>query len=141
MGIFGYIRKVKKIQKNIGSIAIFTPAEIVSGIVNLWEAKQKLTYEEYFYVNIVYETYKMLKNKLTLDCFGFLSVCNELIAHFDLIAPYYKFCGNPQLQIAKFIDREKIEYRCKAKKLLEEKQLFNENWMTLHKEFLEKFYA
>ena len=141
MGIFGYTRKVKRIQKNIGSIAIFTPAEIVSGIVNLWDAKQKLATEEYFYVSVIYETFKKLKDEICLDCFGFLGLCNEIIAHFDLVAPYYKFCGNNQLKLAQFIDGAKLEYRNKAKKLLEDKQLFKEKWMTLHKEFMREFYA
>ena len=71
MGIFGYIHKVNKIQKKIGATAYFTPAEIASGIINLWDAKQKLTQEEYFYVSVIHETYKMIKKELCLDYFGF----------------------------------------------------------------------
>jgi len=141
MGIFGYIHKVNKIQKKIGATAYFTPAEIASGIINLWDAKQKLTQEEYFYVSVIHETYKMIKKELCLDYFGFLGVCNEIIAHFDLVAPYYKYCGNNQLQMARLIDDEKLEYRERARELLDDKLLFREEWMELHKEFMEEFYS
>ena len=141
MGIFGYIHKVNKIQKKIGATAYFTTAEIASGIINLWDAKQKLTQEEYFYVSVIHETYKMIKKELCLDYFAFLGVCNEIIAHFDLVAPYYKYCGNNQLQMARLIDDEKLEYRERARELLDDKLLFREEWMTLHKEFMEEFYS
>ena len=140
MGIFGYIHKVNKIQKRIGATEYFTLAEIAFGIVNLWDAKQKLTPQEYFRVTVIHETYKMINKKLCLDYFGFLGVCNEIIAHFDLVAPYYKYCGNNQLQMARLIDNEKLEYRARAKELFEDKLLFREEWMALHKEFMEKFY-
>ena len=141
MGIFSYIHKVKKIQKKSGATANFTIAEIASAIVNLWDAKQRLTPQEYFYISFIYETYKMMNRKLCLDCLGFLGVCDEIIAHFDLVAPYYKYCGNNKLQAERFIDSEKFEYRNRAKKLLEDKKLFSEEWMTLHKEFMEEFYS
>ena len=141
MGIFGYIHKVNKIQKKIGATAYFTPAEIVSGRINLWDAKQKLTPQEYFYVSVIYETYKMVKKELCLDYFGFLGVCDEIVAHFDLVAPYYKYCGNDQLQIARLLDDKKLEYRIRAAKLLDDELLFREEWMALHKEFMEKFYS
>ena len=66
---------------------------------------------------------------------------NEIIAHFDLVAPYYKYCGNNQLQMARLIDDEKLEYREKARELLDDKLLFREEWMTLHKKFMEEFYS
>lgn len=141
MGIFSYAHKVNKLQKDVGATAFFTPAEIASGIINLREAKQRLSMQEYYYVSVIYETYRTINEKICLDYLGFLGVCNEIIANFDLVAPYYKYCGNDQLQFAKFIDEAKIEYRNKAKELLENKQLFNEAWMNLHKEFVEKFYS
>ena len=141
MGIFGYIHKVNKIQKKIGATAYFTLAEIASGIINLWDAKQKLTPQEYFYVSVIHETYKMIRKELCLDYLGFLGVCNEIIAHFDLVAPYYKYCGNNQLQMARLIDDEKLEYRERARELLDDKLLFKEEWMALHKEFMEEFYS
>lgn len=140
MGIFNYIRKVKKIQKNIGSIAVFTPSEMVFGMVNLLQAKQKLTAQEYFYISVIYEAYRMIKEEVCLDYFGYLGLCSDIVANFDLVAPYYKFCGSNQLQIASFIDAAKMGYRNKAKMLLEEKKLFTEEWSELHDEFMEKFY-
>ena len=141
--IFDYIDKVNKIKENIGATAFFTPAELASGIINLWDAKQNLTQEEYFYVQAFYEMFKMSKKELCLDHFGFLGACNEMIAHFDLIAPYYKFCGNDELQMARLVDDEKLEYRARAKSLLasDDSLLLGKEWMKLHKEFMEKFYS
>lgn len=132
---------MKKIQKKIGYTAFFTPTEIVSAIINLWDAKQKLNSEEYFYVNVIYETYRLLKNEVCLDYFGFLGLCNEIIAHFDLVAPYYKFCGSNNLQMEVFRESLKSPYRKKAIELLNQKLLFRDEWMSLHKEFMEKFYS
>lgn len=35
MGLFGYLHKVKRIQKKFGLTEFFTPAEIVTGIINM----------------------------------------------------------------------------------------------------------
>ena len=137
VNIFQYIHKLEKIQKKPGATAFFTPAEIISGLVNLSEAKQKLSEFEYFYILVVYKVYK----RMCLDYFGFLGLCFDLIAHFDMVAPFYQYCGNDALQLEKSLEDEKSSYRAKAKKLLEEKLIFSKQWMELHEEFLKKFYA
>lgn len=141
MGIFGFIHRAKKIQKNLGYSEKFTVAEIVNAIINLWDAKKQLDSEEYFYVSVLYEIYSRMKTVMQLDYLGYLGVCNEIIAHFDLVAPYYKYCGNNKLVNAYFIDDQKLPYRKVAKKLLEEKKIFKEEWMSLHEEFMEEFYS
>lgn len=141
MGIFGFIHRAKKIQKYLGSTEKFTSAEIVNAIVNLWDAKKRLDAEEYFYVSVIYETYSRIKTEIQLDYLGYLGLSNEIIAHFDLVAPYYKYCGNNKLVNAYFIDNQKLPYRKVAKKLLEEKKLFKEEWMSLHEEFMKEFYS
>ncbi len=141
MGMFSFIRKAKKIQKKLGSAENFTSAEIVSAIINLWDAKKQLSEEEYFFVSVIYEIYSRMKTTILLDYLGFLGLCNDIIAHFDLVAPYYKYCGNNKLKYAYFIDNQKEPYRKKAKILLDEKQLFKDAWMALHEEFMEEFYS
>lgn len=136
-----YFYKVNKISKDKTATAFFTTGEIVYAIVNLHDAKKYLTQEEYYFVSVVFETCKLLDDKLLLNQEGFLGVSNEIMAHFDLIAPYYKFCGDPNMQIVKFIDDDKYEYRQKAKKLLKAGKIFQEEGMTLHKEFLQEFYS
>ena len=141
MSILTYLFRVNKIFKNENATAFFTPSEIVSGIVNLVDAKKVLSQEEYFFVSIVFETYRQIKKKLLLDKSGFMALCNDIIAHLDLIAPYYQFCGDSRNWITMLEEGEKFEYRQRAKKLLKEKAIFKKEWRELHQEFLEKFHT
>ena len=141
MSIFTYLFRVNKIFKNESKAAFFTPREIVSAIVNLLDAKKSLTQDEYFFVSVVFETYRQIKIKLLLSKSGFIGLCNEIIAHFDLIAPYYKFCGDSRMRIMMLEEDEKYEYRKRAKAILKQKAIFKEEWMKLHQEFLEIFHS
>ena len=141
MSIFTYGFRVNKIFKNENETAFFTPSEIVSAIVNLLDAKKTLTRDEYFFVSVVFETYRQIKRKLLLSKSGFIGLCNEIIAHLDLIAPYYKFCGDSRMRIMMLEEDEKYEYRQRAKAILKQKAIFKEEWMNLHQEFLEMFHS
>ena len=141
MSIFTYGFRVNKIFKNESETAFFTPSEIVSAIVNLLDAKKSLTQDEYFFVSVVFETYRQIKRKLLLSKSGFIGLCNEIIAHLDLIAPYYKFCGDSRMRIMMLEEDEKYEYRQRAKAILKQKAIFKEEWMKLHQEFLEIFHS
>ena len=141
MSIFTYGFRVNKIFKNENETAFFTPSEIVSAIVNLLDAKKSLTRDEYFFVSVVFETYRQIKRKLLLSKSGFIGLCNEIIAHLDLIAPYYKFCGDSRMRIMMLEEDEKYEYRQRAKAILRQKAIFKEEWMKLHQEFLETFHS
>lgn len=140
MSIFTYGFRLKKIFKNESATAFFTPSEIVSALVNLLDAKKSLTQEEYFFVSVVFEAHRQIKRKLLLSQSGFLGLCNEIITHLDLIAPYYKFCGDPKMQIMIPEENEKYEYRQRAKVILKQKAVFGKEWMQLHQDFLEKFH-
>lgn len=141
MSIFTYGFRVNKIFKNENETAFFTPSEIVSAIVNLLDAKKSLTRDEYFFVSVVFETYRQMKRKLLLSKSGFIGLCNEIIAHLDLIAPYYKFCGDSRMRIMMLEEDEKYEYRQRAKAILKQKAIFKEEWMKLHQGFLEIFHS
>lgn len=141
MSIFTYGFRVNKIFKNENETAFFTPSEIVSAIVNLLDAKKSLTRDEYFFVSVVFETYRQIKRKLLLSKSGFIGLCNEIIAHLDLIAPYYKFCGDSRMRIMMLEEDEKYKYRQRAKAILKQKAIFKEEWMNLHQEFLEMFHS
>ena len=139
MGFFTYYTKVKKISKSLTATAYFTPSEIVSAIVNLLEAKKNLTPKEYFYVSVVFDKFNNSKNKLLLNQESFLDLCNDIIAHFDLIAPYYMFCGNQNLQVEQQTEIYKVRYRQQAKILLNDGKIFQEEWIQLHQKFIEEF--
>ena len=141
MGIFTFGFKVNKIFKKENATAFFTPCEIVFSIVNLMDAQKCLSRDEYFFVSVVFETYRQIKRKLILSKNGFLGLTNDIIAHLDLIAPYCKFCGNPRMKILTLTESAKSKYRQRAKEILERKDIFKEDWMKLHQEFLEEFHA
>ena len=141
MSIFTYGFRVNKIFKNENETAFFTPSEIVSSIVNLLDAKRSLTPDEYFFVSVVFETFRLIKKKVLLSKSGFVGLCSEIIAHLDLIAPYYKFCGDSRMKIMMLEEDEKYEYRQRAKAILKRKAIFREEWMKLHQEFLETFHS
>lgn len=93
-----------------------------------------------FFVSVVFETYRQMNKKTLLSKRGFVGLCNEIIAHFDLIAPYYKFCGDSKMRVLMLEEDAKHQYRERAKLILQQKAIFKEGWMKLHQEFLEEFY-
>ncbi len=141
MSIFTYGIRVNKIFSNENATAYFTPSEIVSAIVNLIDAKRCLTSDEYFFVSVIFETYRQNKRKLLLSKIGFMGLCSEIIAHLDLVAPYYKFCGDAKMRIMMLEENEKIAYRQQAKKILYENAIFKDEWMKLHQLFLDEFHS
>lgn len=140
MSIFTYISRVNKIKNDIHATAYFTPKEIVFYMVNLGAAKRTLQQDEYFFVSVVFETYRLMNKKLLLNQDGFIGLTNEIIAHFDLIAPYYKYCGNSSMRLECLLDGVKAEYRQKAKQLLQDNKIFSPEWNNLHDEFCSLFY-
>ena len=66
---------------------------------------------------------------------------NKLVAHFDLVAPYYKFSGNPNLKITALLEGGKADFRRRAKMLLDNYEIFNDKWFELHREFYDVFHA
>lgn len=142
MNFLTYGKRVDKIFKNERATAVFKPCEIVFAIVNLLDAKKALSEEEYFFVSVVFEVFKMAKKKLRLSQSGFVGLCNDMIAHFDLVAPYYQFCGDSKTGIMMMAEEDdKYEYRQRAKALLKRKAIFREEWMELHEEFMERFHS
>ena len=141
MSIFTYIPRVKKILSSRTAMVEFSKSEVVNAIVNLMDAQRNLSYSQYLLVSEVYRKYRSDKRKTYYTQREFLAMCNEIIGHFDLIAPYVIFCGNPKLKFMMITDEEKNEYRLRAMCILLTDALFCDDWMELHKEFTEKFNA
>jgi len=136
-----YITRVNKIFNDPTMKAYFTPKEIVNSIINLIDAKRNLTSEEFSYVYKFFIAYTYYTDELLLSKKDFFDLCNEIIAHFDLIAPYYKFCGDRRMEVMALLDELKEEYRQRAKELLRRPSFPKEEWEQLHKEFLEEFHS
>lgn len=141
MGItYGF--KVNKLVKDKNATACFTAREIVFSVVNLMEAKSSLTREEYYLISLIFEKYSQDKEKRILTQKEFIDLSNEIIGHFDLVAPYYKFGGirnQSVLMYMKFVDNRKSEYRHEAMRILNNSGLFSKEWIKLHKEFVTRF--
>ncbi|MBO5480812.1 MAG: hypothetical protein J6A63_06470 [Clostridia bacterium] len=133
--------KVQRIKNNPGKIECFTVHEIVAGLVNLLEAKENLSSQEYAYVLQIYESYKRTDKEIFLDNMAFFGLSIDIISSFDLVAPYYMFCGQDDTEFMREKEDEKYDYRLRALQLLEKQPNdFKEQWNTLHEEFMYKFY-
>lgn len=142
MPLTTYISRVNKIFNNRGAKEYFSPREIVLAVVNLLDAKRYLGKKEYFFVSVIYRAYGSLTDELYLSKEGFMDLANEIIAHFDLIAPYYKFCGDSRTMLIMALQEDdKYNYRLLAKELLNERAILGEEWMKLHEKFLKKFHS
>lgn len=133
--------KIQRINNEPGRIEYFTVDEIVDGLINLFEAKEKLSPQEYAYVLQFYESYKRCNRELSLDNIAFLGLSIDIISTFDLIAPYYIFCGHEDTEFMQEREYEKHGYRLRALKLLDEQpNNFKVEWESLHEEFMTEFY-
>ena len=142
MNFFSYGNRVNKIFSNEKATAVFRVREIVYAIVNLLDAQKELSKEEYFFVAVAFGAFNRTKKKLRLSRDGFVGLCNDIIAHFDLIAPYYQFCGNPEVgETMRLEECDKYAFRLRARAILRRKELFGEEWMELHEEFMNEFYS
>ncbi len=139
MSIFTYGHRVRKVLFD-GATANFKISEITMATVNLMDAKRCLSAQQYFYVEVVYKTFSSMKKTLSLNKNGFLGFSYNLMAHYDLIGPYYKFCGDKNMTLVALQEPDKLAYRRRAKKLLDMGLIFQEEWMALHQEFLDAFY-
>lgn len=135
-----YKTKIKKIETTDGA-AYFTPAEIVSEVVSLDNARKSLADEEYLCISKIYEAYSKMTREIYLDRYAFLGVCNEIIAHFDLIAPPLMFCKDKRHTAISPERDEKLPYREKARSLIGCEKIFSEEWIALLVAFMNEFYA
>lgn len=138
--MYAYMRKVEDIMNSPSATAYFTPKEIVYGIVNLIDARNALTPEEYELVNRIFNKYSSINKRTLFHHDEFISYTKRMIAEFDLVAPYYKYSGNFDMQFEKMIDFLKADFRTKARKLIDENNIFSVEWKQLCDNFYEIFY-
>ena len=133
--------KIQRIKNEPGRTEEFTLGEIVSGLINLIEAKENLSKWEYETVLLFFKKYQRYDKKYTLDHFGFFKLSMKIIATFDLIAPYYLYSGQEETDFMQERQDEKYEYRWRAKQLLEQPPSnFTEEWNSLRTAFMNEFY-
>ena len=132
---------MNKVLKNKNATAYFSPKEITYTIVNLADAKKNLTPLQYSCVNLMFNMLSKQKGKQLLDAHGFLKLRNIIMAHFDIVAPYYAFCGDSSLAFLKGLEQNKKPYRDKAHELILEMKFGSSDWEELYHEFVDNFYA
>lgn len=139
--------KVMRIKESVGDKAGFGEAEILKSIVDIEKAKQYLSAVDYKRVKRVYDYFDS-HWKLQLSYQGYIDKCFDIVSHFDVIVPYWKFAGNLFPLKVKFVmqDKDKAAYRLKAIKLLDSHTTefspeFVNGWIDLNNEFFQVFYV
>ncbi len=140
--VMQFNNKIENLKKNSNAEAYFTVSEIVSMIVNLLDAKNVLSNLEYNAIYKIYDRFSQQKEKLLLTLDKYMDLCCEIVSHFDLVAPYYLYCGDyTSTPITSVIyDNQKTPYREHAKLLIMQGKLFGSEWQNLFKEFKEMFF-
>ena len=141
MGFFGYFYSVRKVMKDENAKANFSSKDIVMSLVDLMNARKRLSSYEYHYVERIFNFIKCLSRKTPMNRAEFIEIRNVFISHFDLVAPYHKYCGNSGLNLDLSKEREKEIYRDRARDIIDECSVFSNEWFDLQKEFYKLFYA
>ena len=105
MGLFDglkAIKEVKKIKKgNKGNLSI---AQITNLIINLPDAKAKLSSEEFNQIYSLFNELQKCNTKMELNQEGYYSTTVDIITKFDKIAPYEKYSGGNELEYSFMMD-------------------------------------
>ena len=94
MSIFPNLKAVKAIQniKN-GVPQELSKSQIVNLLINLPDAKKKLTNSQFGEIYSLFQVYNSSKEKTVMDMYEYLKVASEIISAFNIIAPYEKYSG------------------------------------------------
>ena len=98
--------KVMRIKNNPSDTAGFGEAEILKEIVDIDKAKEVLSAEDYNCVKQIYDFFDS-HWKLNLTYQEYIDKCFDIVSHFDMIAPYWKFSGNLFPLKVKFLQQDK----------------------------------
>ena len=112
--MFGITKSLKAVRIiKEGGTAELSRAQIIDLIVNMLDAMKKLPKEEYRAVLGVYDYYRKLKTKETMDFERYCEICMEIISDLDEAAPYEIYCGDVDVErsILQEIRREKEKAR------------------------------
>lgn len=101
MGILSDIKAMTDVQRiKSGGTAMLSISQIVSLIINLPDAKKKLSPFEFERVYSLYKEMRKCKTKLPTDFEAYISTAIKIIKEFDKIAPYEKYSGGNELEFS-----------------------------------------
>lgn len=149
--------KAQKLRKKPNIPQMISFGEIAYIRVNMLDAKNNLTAEEYSYIKYLFGLAEQCRRQFPMDMDKFVMASAFVIEIFDLFAPYYKFSGDPQSMFCREqnkLENKKEQYRIKAKELLKKygkdfdpfielvfpREYYSE-WEELFMEFYAGFYA
>lgn len=105
MGLFDGLKAMKEMNKiKKGGKGILSIAQITNLIINLPDAKTRLTNEEFNQVYNLFNELQKCNTKIELDKEGYYNTAVDIITKFDKIAPYEKYGGGNELEYSFLMD-------------------------------------
>lgn len=105
MGLFSNVRAISLVEKiKNGSTENITLAQITNLIINLPDAKNNLTKDQFKAVYKLYNDFQNCNSKIAMDLDGYYYNCVKIIKKFDAIAPYEKYSGGNELEFSFLMD-------------------------------------
>ena len=140
-----YMKRVNSIMNDESAKELFARKEILYAFISLADAKKKLPKRDFIRVEYAFDKLNQIftenNDEILMDQKCFIRETENLIAHFDLIAPYYLFCGNTEsMTLSKYFDGLKKDYRLKAKEIWDYRGFLTPMWNELHDAFMKEYY-
>lgn len=99
MGIISGLQAIKSVQTiKSGGVAKISIAQITNLIVNLPDAKNNLSEDQFSEIYKKYNELQKCKTKMPCDMDGYLKIALQIIQELDSIAPYEKYSGGNELE-------------------------------------------
>lgn len=105
MGLFDGIKGMKEVNKiKKGGKGNLSIAQITNLIINLPDAKAKLSNEEFNQIYNLFHELQKCKTKIEMDKEEYYNTVADIITKFDKIAPYEKYGGGNELEYSFLMD-------------------------------------
>ena len=103
-----------------GGIAKLSISQIVNLLISLFEAMKNLSPQEFAEVYDLFQTMRTCTSKVKMDMNRYLQASIAIIKEFDAIAPYEKYCGRNETEIAELMSHFRGENYAQIRKLKNE---------------------
>ena len=105
MGLFDGFKAMKEVNKiKKGGKGNLSIAQITNLIINLPDAKAKLSSEEFNQIYNLFNELQKCNTKMELDKEEYYNTAADIITKFDKIAPYEKYGGGNELEYSFMMD-------------------------------------
>lgn len=101
MGIFSDLRALTDVQRiKSGGTAKLSISQIVNLNINLPDAKEKLSEDEFAQIYALYNKMRKCTTKIPMDADAYFNAAFKIVEEFDKIAPYEDYCGGNAFEIS-----------------------------------------